>query len=333
MLDQGYPGSAPAAGWDGFVPQATRPVPARIAPRLRIGLLNNVPDAAFVQTERQFRQLIGPHAVLAPFVFRDLPRGPMVRAHIDVHYAPHEALAGAGLDALVVTGCEPKAVHLEDEPFFAPLSGVVDWAAANTVSTLFSCLASHAAVLHLDGIRRRPLPAKHSGVFACTAVPHPLLAGLPDTVAVPHSRWNDLAEADLVAHGYTVLRRSAEIGVDLFVRETGSLFVFLQGHPEYAPDSLAREYRRDVGRFLDGSRDTYPPLPANYFSPEAVARFETFAAEAQARCAPELSKRFPSLAAAPPRPPAWQAPAAQLFRNWIAQVALRRTVGAEPCSG
>ncbi|WP_238180173.1 homoserine O-succinyltransferase MetA [Methylobacterium haplocladii] len=304
----------------------------RIERPLRIGLLNNMPDAAFVQTERQFRQLIGQDAVLAPFVFRDLPRGPIVRAHIDAHYAPHEALAAARLDALVVTGCEPKAQNLDDEPFFAPLGAVVDWAAANTVSTLFSCLASHAAVLHLDGIRRRPLPAKHSGVYACAAVPHPLLAGMPDTVAVPHSRWNDLAEADLVARGYTVLRRSAEIGVDLFVRETGSLFVFLQGHPEYAPDSLAREYRRDVGRFLDGSRDTHPPLPENYFSAEAVARLNAFAAEAQARREPELFTRFPSLAAAPPRVPSWQEPAVQLFRNWIAQVALRRTVGAELCA-
>ncbi|GJE56801.1 MULTISPECIES: homoserine O-succinyltransferase MetA [Methylobacterium] len=332
MLDHGHASSAPAFGWDGSVPAPAMPARARVAPPLRIGLLNNMPDAAFVQTERQFRQLIGHEAVLAPFVFRDLPRGPLVRAHIDAHYAPHEALAAAGLDALVVTGCEPKADRLDDEPFFGPLGMVVDWAEVNTVSTLFSCLASHAAVLHLDGIRRRPLAAKHSGVFACSAVSHPLLAGMPETVAVPHSRWNDLSESDLVAHGYTVLRRSAEIGVDLFVRESGSLFVFLQGHPEYAPDSLAREYRRDVGRFLDGSRDTCPPLPENYFSPEAVVRLDAFAAEVQARREPALFTRFPSFAAAPPHAPAWQAPAAQLFRNWIAQVALRRVVVADRCA-
>ena len=37
-----------------------------------------------------------------------------------------------------------------------------------------------------------------------------------------------------------------------------SLFVFLQGHPEYDPTTLLREYRRDVGRFLRRERDGYP---------------------------------------------------------------------------
>lgn len=327
MLDHGLPRIADDADADGSGPAA--PPSARGLPPLRIGLLNNMPDAAFVQTERQFRRYIGGTAVLGRFAFRALPRGAAIQDHIDAHYAPHEDLAAAGLDALVITGCEPKAERLDDEPFFAPLSAVVDWAAGNTVSTLFSCLASHAAVLHLDGIRRRPLAVKHSGVYACTTGDHPLLAGMPATVAVPHSRWNDLAEADLTAHGYTVLRRSADIGVDLFVRDVGSLFVFLQGHPEYDADSLAREYRRDVGRFLDGSRETCPPLPENYFTLEAVRRLEAFAAEAAARRAPALFAAFPDLAEAPPHPPAWQAPAAALFRNWVAHVARHRAAALD----
>ncbi len=296
---------------------------ARSAP-LRIGLLNNMPDAAFVQTERQFRRLVGPEAVLKLFAFRELPRAGLAAAHAQAHYESHAALAGAGLDALVVTGCEPVAPDLADEPFYACLSAVVDWAADNTVSTLFSCLASHAAVLHRDGIRRRPRATKLSGVFPCASAPHPLLAGLPDPVAVPHSRWNDLPEDELVARGYTVLRRSDAIGVDLFVREAGSLLVFLQGHPEYDAASLAREYRRDVGRFLDGQRATLPALPENYFSDEAAARLAAFARRAEAERRPDLFVEFPALADTPLRPPAWPDDAAQLFANWIAYVARHR---------
>ncbi|GJE27732.1 homoserine O-succinyltransferase MetA [Methylobacterium organophilum] len=329
MLGHGLPRPASATGEDDTgtaLPRVTAEVPAR---PLKIGLLNNMPDAAFVQTERQFRRLIGPEASLALFAFLGPPRGDTIAAHRDAHYAAHEALPAAGLDALVITGSEPRLARLEEEPFYEPLSAVVDWAAGHTVSTLFSCLAAHAAVLHLHGIRRKPLPTKYSGVYACqTTAGHPLLAGLPETVAVPHSRWNDLDEADLIAQGYTVLRRSDTIGVDLFVRDAGSLFVFLQGHPEYDGDGLAREYRRDVGRFLDGTRESCPEQPENYFTPEAATRLEAFAKRARARRDPTLFSAFPGLAEAPPLPATWQAPAAQFFRNWLACVAARRANAA-----
>ena len=37
---------------------------------------------------------------------------------------------------------------------------LTDWAETDTISTVFSCLAAHAAVLHLDGIARQPLAAE-----------------------------------------------------------------------------------------------------------------------------------------------------------------------------
>ena len=73
--------------------------------------------------------------------------------------------------------------------------------------------------------------------------------------------------------GYRLLTRSAAAGADAFVREEqgGSLFVFFQGHPEYETDTLAREYRRDVGRFLRGEREHYPAAPEGYFNDAATA--------------------------------------------------------------
>ena len=45
------------------------------------------------------------------------------------------------------------------------LASVLDWAERNTVSTILSCLAAHAGVLHSDGIDRHPLSDKQFGVF------------------------------------------------------------------------------------------------------------------------------------------------------------------------
>lgn len=302
------------------LPQIGRP-PAG----LQIGLLNNMPDSAFLQTEQQFRRLIGPDVTLKLFSLEGLARGEAVQAELGARYQTHHALKTAGLDALVITGSEPIAPQLQDEPFFGPLSDVIAWAEANIASTLLSCLASHAAVLARSGITRRPLGRKCSGVFACskTQPSHPLLAGLPETVPVPHSRWNGLAEAELCEAGYAVLR-SSKVGVDLFIDDRKSLLVFLQGHPEYDADSLAREYRRDVGRFLDGTRVDYPAMPENCFSAEGAALLARFAGKASTCRDPALSAEFPKLDITLPAQASWQEDAAQLFRNWLRYVAQNR---------
>jgi homoserine O-succinyltransferase len=67
-------------------------------------------------------------------------------------------------------------------------------------------------------------------------------------------------------------------GVDTFVRERRSLFLFFQGHPEYDADTLPREYRRDVARFLRGERDSYPDLPKEYFDPITTDMLNAFRA-------------------------------------------------------
>ena len=183
------------------------------------------------------------------------------------------------MDALVVTGAEPRAADLRDEPFWDELGFVLDWAAENTISSLLSCLAAHAAVLRNDGIERRPLADKCAGVFAVDVVAdHELVAGLEPRYRAPHSRWNDLDEAELVAKGYRVLARAPECGVDLFVRKARSLLVFLQGHPEYEADTLAREHRRDLMRFLRGEATAPPRSPAHYYPPAAAAAVADFVA-------------------------------------------------------
>ena len=72
----------------------------------------------------------------------------------------------------------------------------------NTRSTIWSCLAAHAAVLHLDGIERHRLGAKCSGVYDCAKVTdHWLTQGYPSPLKVPHSRLNELRASDLVCPG------------------------------------------------------------------------------------------------------------------------------------
>ncbi len=95
----------------------------------------------------------------------------------------------------------------------------------------------------------------------------------------PHSRYNDLDERELTDNGYLILTRSERAGVDAFVKQGATLEAFWQGHPEYEADTLAREVRRDLQRFLDGATRTPPPLPENYLTAGTREQLEAYVAD------------------------------------------------------
>src|SRR6185312_4343888 len=163
---------------------------------IHVGLVNNMPDAALRGTELQFAKLLKQAAsALRPmdvrlylFSLTDIPRGDLVRARMEGFYDDAAALPGAGLDALIVSDMQPCYGELSREPYWRALTALIDWAESSTLSTYFSGLAAHAAVLHLDGIARQPLASKLSGVFiAEPAGEDALTAGMGARMEVPHS--------------------------------------------------------------------------------------------------------------------------------------------------
>jgi homoserine O-succinyltransferase/O-acetyltransferase len=303
-----------------------RPAPAGEA--LTIGLVNNMPDAALKTTERQFRELLDRAAANTPltlrvFSFPELPRSPEGRRYIAEHHEPIENLWASDLDGLIVTGAAPVAARIEEEPCWPTLTRLVEWAERHTRSTIWSCLAAQAAVRHIDGIERWPLDAKLSGVFDCERVAdHALLALMPPRWTTPHSRYNELPESELRARGYRILSRSRPAGADIFTKRCGSLFVFLQGHPEYDSGALGREYRRDVVQFIAGKRGEYPELPRDYFPADVAQAMRDFRAIAERQPGDALFERFPAL---PAMSAPWQGAAVGLFAAWLAQLEARRS--------
>jgi len=297
---------------------------------ITIGLVNNMPDSAFEATERQFTDLIRaatPNAVvlLKLFAIPEVPRAAEMSRDLAERYRDIAALWDTPLDGLIVTGTEPRAQNLMDEPYWESLSAVVDWAKEHTASTIWSCLAAHAAVLHADGIERRPLSEKRFGVFDCRlAADHPMTPHFPEPLWVPHSRYNDLSERALVSRGYKILTRSAAAGVDTFAKQDGSFFLFFQGHPEYDADTLLREYRRDAVRFLGGERAHYPAAPRGYFNDQATALAEAFAARARAERRGELAALFPKEGLETGLKNPWRPAAVGIYEKWAAYLLARK---------
>jgi homoserine O-succinyltransferase len=305
---------------------------------LSVALVNNMPDAALESTEAQFSGLLraaaGSRPVRLSFTsFPELPRGPDARARIARSYWPIETLLAGPPDALIVTGTEPIAPQLREEPYWPRLAALLDFAANNTTASIWSCLAAHAAAEHFDGIKRRRLAQKRCGVYLHSLLAgHPLLAAVSAPLAMPHSRWNELPVDELRGAGYQVLSFAPETGADAFVRHERGLMLFFQGHPEYEDATLLKEYRRDVGRYLSGQYREYPTMPDGYFPAEAVALLDQFRERALAERSPSLLEQFPFAGVAARVTNTWRPAAVALYRNWLDYIATVRTRSAEEVS-
>ncbi len=294
---------------------------------VRIAFVNNMPDSALEDTETQFFELLDAASAAVPVSVRlhalaGVPRGERGQDHVSKFYFDTNDLLNRRLDALIMTGTEPKQPDLQSEPYWRAMSAALEWAENNTSSTILSCLAAHAGVLHSDGIHRQPLPDKQFGVFDFTApASHHLTAGSTGGVCFPHSRWNEVRASELIECGYQVLTQSAEGGVDSFVKKKKqSLFVHFQGHPEYSTRTLLKEYRRDIKRFLRRERETYPSMPKGYFDAASTGLLAEFRDAVLHDRREELMNKFPESAVESSLQNRWQASSINIYRNWLQYV-------------
>jgi homoserine O-succinyltransferase len=297
---------------------------------LTIGLLNNMSDGALAATERQFISLLNAaaqdfHISVSLYHFPEVSRSKATERHLERRYHRVESLWDTKLDGLIVTGREPLYTSLLDEPYWNSFVRTHEWARENTFSSIWSCLAAHAAVLYKDGIQRQKSQTKHCGIFNCVRVSdHPMLMHTPATFRLPHSRWNGLAEAELTRSGYQVLTRAEEAGVDCFVKQDPSLFVYFQGHPEYESDTLLLEYRRDLSRYFNGESSVYPSIPNGYFDEETEQRLVKIQHEAATGTNRETLALVASIASSAREVDGWRLTATTLYRNWLGQISIKK---------
>jgi homoserine O-succinyltransferase len=298
---------------------------------VRVAFINNMPDSALEDTEMQFFELLEAASgnvpvLLGLYSLTGVPRGERGQQHLNSFYFGTNDLLNGRFDAVIMTGTEPRQPNLRNEPYWSALANVLDWAESNTTSTILSCLAAHAGVLHSDGIQRCPLNDKQFGVFdfAKTAN-HPLTDGTGQLVRFPHSRWNEVPADALAACGYLVLTQSAEGGVDSFVKKKKqSLFLHFQGHPEYGAQTLLKEYRRDIKRFLRRERETYPSMPRNYFDGTGANLLSDFRDSVLPDRREELMGNFPEAVLVGALHKTWHSSATAIYGNWLEYVLIKK---------
>ena len=251
-----------------FVMTETRAITQDIRP-LQILLLNLMPTK--VDTETQLARVLG-NSPLQIELELIAPSGHVSKntsqAHMLAFYKTFEEVQSRTFDGLVITGAPVELLPFEEVDYWPELCRIMEWSKTHVHSTLHICWGAQAGLYFHHGIEKRSLPRKLFGVYEHRVLKpsSPLFRGFDDVFCAPHSRYTEVWEKDIrAAPGLELLATSSEAGVYAVKTEDSSQF-FIMGHPEYDPDTLAREYRRDIDKGLDIA------VPAHYFPEDDPAR-------------------------------------------------------------
>ena len=295
---------------------------------LHIGLLNMMPDAALTVTEQQYMRLVGNCNQIAqfyihPFSVPGLPRSAEATAYIDTYYAEFEDLREVGLE-------RPDHFRRQRHPALIGTGAVLDAAAGG--HRLGDGQRDEHPVL-VPGHPRtgqaivsdRPaqtVAQAVGGVQPPRAQPRaPAAAGHQHALRRAALALNEVTHDELTAAGLRVLVDSDEAGVHMAVSPDQFRIVYFQGHPEYDYNSLLKEYKREVSRYLDDEVDVAPPGPEHYFSTQAADLAAAHLRQAAlAKAHGEPLPDFPEAALEPHLDNTWGDTGKAIFNNWLGLV-------------
>ena len=182
-------------------------------------------------------------------------------SHLDSFYTTFDKVKDRNFDGLIITGAPVENLEFDEVEYWDELCAIMEWSKTHVHSTLHICWGAQAGLYYHYGIQKRTLPAKLFGVFEHKVLKpsSPLFRGFDDLFSAPNSRYTEVLESDILAvPQLELIAKGDESGV-FAVKTTDSRQFFVMGHPEYDPDTLAREYFRDVDKGLDIA------VPVNYF--------------------------------------------------------------------
>jgi homoserine O-succinyltransferase len=181
--------------------------------------------------------------------------------HIQKFYIDFEQIKNQKYDGLIVTGAPVEQLEFEDVSYWKEMTEILDWAKTHVTSSLFICWSAQAALYHYYGIPKYPLEKKKFGAFEHKVNDpfNPLFRGSDDLFFAPHSRHTEVKREDIekVAE-VSILSESDEAGVYAAFARNGRE-IFITGHSEYAPETLDKEYKRDLAKNLPIE------IPRNYY--------------------------------------------------------------------
>lgn len=231
-------------------------------PDLRLALVNLMPVKP--DTELDFMRLIGRSTKRVEVTLVDTASHKSTHTpaeHLARFYTTFDRLDPARLSGIIITGAPLERVRFEDVDYWSEVTGIMDIARRLGIPVLNICWAAYAAMYYRHGIPMSLLDSKLSGVFRHDILrpEHPLFRGIGTGFYVPHSRFATWRPGEIEAiDELEVLAGSTTTGPYLIGSKRYPEF-YITGHGEYAPETLDKEYRRDLGKGIN------PHIPDNYY--------------------------------------------------------------------
>ncbi len=180
--------------------------------------------------------------------------------YLNRFYRTFDEVKNRKFDGMIITGAPLEAIEYEDVDYWDELCAIMDWTRTNVCSTLYICWGAQAGLFHQYGIPKYKLDSKISGIFEQRLLSHnePLMRGFDDRFFMPQSRHSEVRAEDISVNPHLhILCDSDKSGVGIVMSEKNE--VFITGHFEYDPGTLAYEYERDTNAGMN------PHVPDNYF--------------------------------------------------------------------
>ncbi len=173
--------------------------------------------------------------------------------HLESFYTTFDRVKDRKFDGLIITGAPVENLEFEQVDYWAELCDIMAWSRTHVHSTLHICWGAQAGLWFHHAVPKHTLPKKLFGVYETRVLKpsSPLFRGFDDVFQAPNSRYTEVRREDILkAPELEIIAESEEAGV-FAVKTRDSRQFFVLGHPEYDPDTLAREYFRDVDKGLD----------------------------------------------------------------------------------
>ena len=244
-----------------FVIDSSRASRQDIRP-LKIVILNLMPIK--ITTETDLVRLLSNTPLQLDIQFMKLkshtPKNTPIE-HMMMFYREFQEMKDEKFDGMIITGAPVETFDFEEVTYWDEVTAIFDWAKTHVTSTLYICWAAQAGLYYHYGVPKYSLPKKMFGVFPHSSlVPQlPIFRGFDDVFNIPHSRHTEIRKEDILKNkALTVIAESEQSGVGIVMARNGREF-FITGHIEYAPDTLDKEYKRDIGIRTDVD------VPVNYY--------------------------------------------------------------------
>ncbi len=229
---------------------------------LEILFVNLMPKK--IQTETQFCRLLGNTPLQIDLTLivpksHDPKNTPV--EHLNAFYQTFDEIRDRTFDGCIITGAPVEHLPFEEVDYWEELCMIMEWTKTHVHSTIHICWGAQAGLYYHYGVPKYPLKQKLFGVF-----PHVveykrsiLFRGFDDVFYAPQSRHTEVRREDIEkVPELRILSSSEEAGVYVVFTKNGKQ-IFITGHSEYDPGTLAEEYFRDLKA---GKPIT---IPKNYF--------------------------------------------------------------------